>query len=80
MTFPQPAHIIRPKYMLKDLKKKCVHAIVNLEGNEGKGYDGDLKAKKDSHEMLPQLNVDTLKDAPIKEFVRKMVKGEELNN
>jgi len=53
------------------LRKELNGATINyLEGFKEEDHKRDLETRKNLHELLPQLTIDTLEDVP-SEFVRK---------
>jgi hypothetical protein len=56
---------------LESLRKELNGATINyLEGFKEEDHKRDLETRKNPHELLPQLTIDTLEDVPF-EFVRK---------
>jgi hypothetical protein len=56
---------------LESLRKELNGATINyLEGFKEEDHKRDLETRKNLHELLPQLTIDTLEDVP-SEFVRK---------
>ena len=71
ITLTQPTYMIRIEGELEDLKKKFVNVAINHLREAGKKKDCD---EDESHELLPQLTINTLEDTSI-EYVRRLVEG-----
>lgn len=71
VSFPKSAYVMKPENMMEVLGQKLAFMdINNVDKGEGKGWnsnDGPKTAKED--ELLPQLTVHSLEEAPTNAFV-----------
>ncbi|KAJ6884344.1 hypothetical protein NC652_031366 [Populus alba x Populus x berolinensis] len=82
VSFPKSAYVMKPENMMEVLGQKLAFMdINNVEEGEGKGWNSDDEpktAKED--ELLPQLTVHSLEEAPTNTFVRKLAVDEVFHN
>jgi hypothetical protein len=76
VTFPRAAYVIKTKDYEEGLRKEFSGATINYLENVS---EQDVKEEESPHELLPQLTIGVLEDG-LSEFVRKVAKGEELEN
>jgi hypothetical protein len=82
VSFPKSAYVMKPKNMIEVLGQKlAVMDINNVEEGEGKGWNyNDEPKTTEEDELLPQLTVHSLEEAPTNTFVRKLSVDEVFQN
>ncbi|XP_061945039.1 uncharacterized protein LOC133669048 [Populus nigra] len=82
VSFPKSAYVMKPENMIEVLGQKlAVMDINNVEEGEGKGWNyNDEPKTTEEDELLPQLTVHSLEEAPTNTFVRKLSVDEVFQN